>query len=276
MQQPPWFLCAVHAALGIVVMATTTPAAAQGTPPSQPNCRCGPSALPAYSPPYPQPAARPSGRAGHGVSYRDGTGFRQARTDLGASAYEAQAGPAVWSGLYLGLHGGYAFGRTAIYDIRLGSVDTNGGFGGAHIGRNWQIGSLVFGVEADANRNFASGARRFASGFDATAARDWTASGRVRAGFAVGSLLAYATAGGAVAGQTTVASMGGTTWRGADTHFGYVYGGGLEWQATKSISVRGEVLRYDFNERTMHVGGGQSPLKLDETVVRGGLSYRFN
>jgi outer membrane immunogenic protein len=277
MQQRFWLLCALHATLGLVVMATTTPAAAQATASlSQPTCPCGPSALPAYVPPYPKPAARPIGRPQDGVAYRDGNGFRPARTDLGASAFESHAGLTIWSGLYLGLHGGYAFGQTTIHEARLGKVDTNGGFGGLHIGHNWQIGSVVFGVEADANRSFASGTRSFPSGFDASASREWSASGRVRAGVTFGSLLAYATAGGAVGGQSTTVGMAGTTWRGPETHFGYVYGGGLEWQMSRSISLRGEVLRYDFNERTMHVGGGQSPLKLDDMVVRGGLSYRFN
>jgi outer membrane immunogenic protein len=277
MQQPSWFLCAVHAALGIVVMATTTPTAAQVSPSlSQPTCPCGPSALPAYVPPYPQPAARPIGRPEQGVAYRDGNSFRPARTDLGASAFESQSGHALWSGLYLGLNGGYAFGQTTIHEARLGLVDTRGGFGGLHIGRNWQMGALVFGAEADANRSFANGARSFASGFDAAAARDWDASARVRAGVTFGSLLAYATAGGAVSGQTTTVGMAGTTWRTKGTHVGYVYGGGLEWQISRSVSLRSEVLRYDFNSETLRVGGGQNPLNLDETVVRGGLSYRFN
>jgi outer membrane immunogenic protein len=270
-------MCLFHVALSVCLIAVATPTAAQYNSPSQTDCKCGPSALPAYSPPYPQPAVRPlDGSQRSGVTYREGTGFRGARTNLGTSAYEHASGPGLWSGVYLGLHGGYGFGKTSARAAAFGAADTNGGFGGVHLGHNWQFGAGVLGVEGDVSKNWAEGQRRFAPGYDLTASRDWTGSMRARAGYAVGNVLAFATAGVAFAGHTVSATSAGTTWRGSNSYVGYVYGGGVEWQVMPQVSLRGEVLRYEFSERDMRIGAAQAPVKLDETVVRGGLSYRFN
>lgn len=269
--------CLFHMALSVVLIAVTTPVAAQHSPPPHSTCACGPGALPSYTPPYPRPALRPlDGSQRSGVTYRQGSSYREARTNLGTSAYEPVSAPALWSGIYLGAHGGYGFGQTGVRDARLGTAETNGSFGGVHLGYSWQRGALVLGLEGDVSKSWAEGRRTFTSGYDLAASRDWTGSLRGRAGYAFGNVLAFATGGVAVAGLTVSATSAGTTWRGPEPYVGYVYGGGLEWQVMPQISLRGEVLRYEFNERNLHVGGAHAPVKLDETVVRGGVSFRFN
>src|SRR5215210_7305161 len=86
--------------------------------------------------------------------------------DLGARAPYSKA-PAMmaavsnWSGFYLGGNVGYGWGAGStdfaffpsetVFGNRNGSLDTkaNGVIGGAQIGYNWQVGSIVTGIEAD-------------------------------------------------------------------------------------------------------------------------------
>ena len=59
-----------------------------------------------------------------------------------------------WTGFYVGVHAGYAWGESDWIDL-LGTLgadvrfeDLRGGIGGGQLGFNWQSGPLVFGVEA--------------------------------------------------------------------------------------------------------------------------------
>ena len=52
-----------------------------------------------------------------------------------------------WSGFYIGINGGGAFGTSA-WDL-TGSFNTSGGLVGGTIGYNYQVGQAVFGVEGD-------------------------------------------------------------------------------------------------------------------------------
>lgn len=57
-----------------------------------------------------------------------------------------------WSGAYIGVQGGYGWGRgdwrdNVGYSTTDDDVSPRGGLGGAHIGYNWQSGMWVFGVE---------------------------------------------------------------------------------------------------------------------------------
>src|SRR5215813_1612399 len=68
----------------------------------------------------------------------------------------AKAPPALWSwsGLYVGGHVGAALSITNIADplgapIYGDRVRSPGFIGGGQIGLNWQLGSVVFGVEVD-------------------------------------------------------------------------------------------------------------------------------
>lgn len=271
-------------AVGLTVCAVTviaSPAMAQYAPPTQPSCNCGPSAMPTYVP-APQPAVRPldySPRSG--VTYRDGVTFKSARTDLGASGGDVYTGPALWSGLYLGGHLGYGRGTTQITDPSLGSVTTSGGFGGVHLGFNVQQGAMVYGVEGDLSLNHMSGRTSFASGLNAISERNWNASLRSRVGYAFGSALIYATGGVAIAEHEVAIAAGGIQVggfkdAGKTMYPGFVIGGGLDWKFMSNVSLRTEILHYRFGTRDIDTGGVSVPTKLDETVVRAGVSYHFN
>src|SRR5690242_8853300 len=83
--------------------------------------------------------------------------------DLRAPVYKAPPPVPVWnwSGFYVGVNGGYSFGNddvtqtvsqngvAAIVPEKV-VVAPKGGIFGGQAGYNWQVGSLVLGVEGDA------------------------------------------------------------------------------------------------------------------------------
>jgi outer membrane immunogenic protein len=69
-----------------------------------------------------------------------------------------------WTGFYVGGHAGYAWGRSdgdltfdpgtgpiVVFDPSHRTIDADGWLAGGQIGFNYQINSLVFGLEADAS-----------------------------------------------------------------------------------------------------------------------------
>src|SRR5262245_4929495 len=125
--------------------------------------------------------------------------------------------PAIWRGLYGGLH--------------LGHADADGGngvVGGVQLGYNWQAQQIVYGVEGDISL---SGAHSV----------DWLASLRGRLGYLIQpKILVYGTAGlGLVNG-------------GGGTDTGFVYGLGVEGKLTRTMSARLEYLAYDTDNAHSH------------------------
>ncbi len=72
---------------------------------------------------------------------------RRQRMPTKAPAYEAYYN---WTGFYVGINGGGAFGNSDLSNA-LGSTsyDVTGGLAGGTIGYNWQVGRVVYGLEAD-------------------------------------------------------------------------------------------------------------------------------
>src|SRR5207249_504288 len=58
-----------------------------------------------------------------------------------------------WSGLYVGVNGGWGFGTSSHTDANFGlataGFGVNGGLAGGTIGYNYQIGQWVLGLEGD-------------------------------------------------------------------------------------------------------------------------------
>jgi opacity protein-like surface antigen len=64
--------------------------------------------------------------------------------------------PPLWTGFYIGVHGGWGWNRTQIHDLLLSTppnsffqTSTDGPIGGGQIGVNWQYNNLVYGIEID-------------------------------------------------------------------------------------------------------------------------------
>ncbi|MEJ2228336.1 MAG: hypothetical protein P8Y67_08905 [Alphaproteobacteria bacterium] len=214
----------------------------------------------------------------------------------------------VWSGMYAGGHIGGAWGDDTTFDAmhrncstqynenvrgmtiaattcnewkKLEEVsydhdddDTNF-IGGLQIGRNWQYGETVLGVEGDVS---------FSDGFD------YLASLRLRAGLAQGNLLLYITGGVAFAGfDDDAIKFGKYTLESDDddSRVGAVIGAGLEYKIQRNLSVGIEGLYYAFadskydlsyinrdyeNSEEVKINGENDN---DFFVIRGRLNYHF-
>ncbi|MBU2582703.1 MAG: outer membrane beta-barrel protein [Alphaproteobacteria bacterium] len=218
---------------------------------------------------------------------RMGAALAAALLFVGPAAATPQA--PIWTGFYLGAHGGGGWGD--LKDSNEGFEDVNGGLGGIHGGYQWQSGNVVFGAEGDIsfgklddqiefiNRgNF--GGRPFTEttrfGFEV----DRLASLRARIGYAAGPLHIFAT--GGVAWAWTELSffdsltIGGRTFvsddeKVSDTQVGYTVGAGLEYKFLQNVSGRVDVQHYGFRDAF-----DIDDVDLNLTIVRGGLTFHFN
>jgi outer membrane immunogenic protein len=215
-----------------------------------------------------------------------------------------------WTGFYLGVHGGYGWGKgtpddasaiAELTDSPFHNPKPKGGVFGGHAGYNWQTGRFVGGLEVDysfaklketqsfsyqypvdcddnnENCSYDTNSRTLSSKVDALA------SARARAGFLVSdSLLAYGTAGigwarsQASATFTNCLQCDTETFTAKSNNFGWVAGGGLEYKLTQNILLRGEYLHYDFGSVGYAFESGPTVnAKLTVDVARGGLSFKF-
>ncbi len=100
-----------------------------------------------------------------------------------AAAGEAAPGAIwSWSGFYIGVHGGFGWGRDPFTQETSGPTltgqDSHGWLGGLQVGANWQTGAWVGGLEMDLSAAGIRGSSAF-SGTDsapAPAVTNWTAS----------------------------------------------------------------------------------------------------
>jgi iron complex outermembrane recepter protein len=196
-----------------------------------------------------------------------------------------------WTGLYVGLNAGYSFGGSNWSDSVTGS--SSGSFGtygfvfGGTLGANYQIGSLVFGVEADGDWADASGFGTFtATSLCAGAcltSNTWLSTVRGRAGYAFDRFLAYGTAGAAFGNVRANFSNDAVS---STTGAGWTAGAGVEIALNRNWSVKAEYLFVDLANGSCTIdcaiaNANGPPLipnvavKFDESVVRGGVNYKF-
>lgn len=205
--------------------------------------------------------------------------------DLGVPARAPMAAPAGynWTGFYIGAHGGYGLGK-ASSDILGGEVEPSGGSGGGQVGYNWQIGSWVFGVEADAA--WASIEDSFSATVPpVTVALTDEIKGfgtlRGRLGIAAGSWLFYGTGGLAWASNegTASATAGGITAVASETktHLGWAAGAGIEWGFAPNWTAKAEYLYLDLGSEDYLSATLGVPIDIDLTVhsAKVGINYRF-
>lgn len=207
-----------------------------------------------------------------------------------------------WSGFYAGVNAGYAWGETEGTDINGWldfpdyksslTADGDGLTAGGQLGYNMQSDSLVFGVEADLSYLDVSGSETSSIASDNHVVSDdgYLGTLRARLGFAADRLLIYGT-GGLAAGDT------GSKWvddggasqfvLSADSQWGWVAGGGIEYASTDSFSVKAEYLYYDLGTDKLHYSGGPPAwctpfgegcdfeLKNTGSIIRLGVNFHF-
>jgi outer membrane immunogenic protein len=238
--------------------------------------------------------------------------------DLPIKTPSAPAPAFSWSGCYIGVNvGGAASGSNfttgvdngthltpddaaTVSVFGTGSGNDSNFLAGGQIGCNWQSGTFVYGVEADAdyfhsNAMFLNGTGTLSTG-DGFAVRqslttDYLATVRPRLGVAADRSLFYATGGAAFTrvsyvetyADTLNAGVGSAT--GSQSLIGWTAGGGWEYAWNDHFVTRIEYLFADFPKVTNAVGritdttGGANVLHgsadLVIQAVRLGLNYKF-
>jgi iron complex outermembrane recepter protein len=196
-----------------------------------------------------------------------------------------------WTGIYLGINGGFSFGGSAWNDSvtgsSTGSFGTSGFVFGGTVGANYQIGSLVFGVEADGDWADASGFGTFtAAGLCAGGCltkNTWLSTVRGRVGYALDRFLVYGTAGAAFGNVQASFSNDPVS---SATEAGWTVGAGVEVAFAPNWSARAEYLFVDLANGSCTTNcaiadASGTPVipnvavKFNESIVRGGVSYRF-
>ncbi len=196
-----------------------------------------------------------------------------------------------WSGVYLGVNAGYSFGASnwtdSVTGLSTGNFGAYGFLFGGTLGANYQVGALVFGIEADGNRTDVSGFGTYTSNPLCTGScqttNDWLATVRGRIGYAFDRYLVYATAGAAFgdveAGYSEHAFSGGT-------ETGWTIGAGVEGSFARNLSAKVEYLFVDLGSGSCSVdcqiANPNGPpfipnfaVKFNESILRAGVNYRF-
>jgi outer membrane immunogenic protein len=204
--------------------------------------------------------------------------------DMPAANYSKAApiGPSYnWSGFYIGAIGGYGWSdkiRESIGGVVVttSSNDLKGGFGGGTIGYNWQAGTFVVGVEADAAWSDIKFSETVLGVVLADKIRSFgSVTGRF--GFAVDAALFYFKGGYAWADNQISATAFGVTLSESKLHSGWTVGGGLEYLFTPSWSLKGEYMYADYGNEAYLTAFGPGGIGLGATThtVKAGVNYHF-
>lgn len=203
--------------------------------------------------------------------------------DLPRPAYKAPlyVAPFSWTGVYIGINGGYGWGKSNWRDITTGTTtgdfNTTGGLVGGTIGYNLQAGMWVLGLEGDVDASWIKGTNTANCLTPGCETRNrWLATGRGRIGYAWDRFLPYFT-GGAAFGDirmNTPVSTSQTT-----TKVGWTVGGGFEYAFMGPWSAKIEYLYVDLGKGKCDAGtcGGTDNYEASfkANIVRAGLNYRF-
>jgi outer membrane immunogenic protein len=204
--------------------------------------------------------------------------------------------PYSWTGCYLGIAGGGAWGRSSHISgdaATLGLPITNdydlrGGIAGVEYGCNWQTGSWVLGTESDFSwTNLRGGARNIApfnTGSISNTREHWLSTSRIRVGFLPSEqLLVYVTGGLATASVEAfvdATAIAGGTASESRTRWGWTAGGGAEYALGNGWSAKADYLYVRLNNHEYLNPGPpgfaiRGNVPVDEHILRVGVNYKF-
>ena len=189
--------------------------------------------------------------------------------------FKAPVAPPIfsWTGGYIGINGGGAFGRSA-FDT-TGGFNTSGGLVGGTLGYNYQISQAVFGVEGDIDYANISGTTNNGCRLGCKTSDNWLATVRGRLGYAVDRVLPFVT-GGAAFGDIKASTPG---FFGADqTNAGWTAGGGIEFAFAQNWTAKAEYLYVDLGKFNCGVSCGlvaTNNVSFTTNLVRAGVNYHF-
>jgi iron complex outermembrane recepter protein len=209
--------------------------------------------------------------------------------------WTASRSPVVnWTGIYLGLNGGFSFGGSNWTDSVTGGSSGNFGtsgfvFGGT-LGANYQVGAVVFGIEADGDWTDASGFGTFTATSSTSLCaggcltkNSWLGTARGRVGYAYDRFLVYGTAGAAFGNVQASFSNDSVS---SAPEAGWTAGAGVEVAFSPNWTAKAEYLFVDLSNGSCTtdcaIANANGPalipniaVKFNESIVRGGVNYRF-
>jgi len=200
--------------------------------------------------------------------------------DMPVKARPAPIAVPTWTGFYIGINGGYGWGRTnhtnTTSGVISGDFNTNGGVVGGTYGVNWQTGQLVLGFEGDFDWAHINGVGGTTCGAGCFTNTKWLSTDRARLGWDFNGWLLYGT--GGVAFGHTEAGIVGCTPCGDTTHTGWAAGVGVERMFYQNWSAKIEYLHYDLGSPVNWIAGGPSSVTVLNRgdMVRAGINYHFN
>jgi outer membrane immunogenic protein len=204
-----------------------------------------------------------------------------------------------WTGFYLGIEGGYDWGRSQLYfsdpavpasmgRALTGGIKANGGLVGGTFGYNHQFSNnVVVGFETDGSWTDSKGTANYVAPFSPTetaeASQSWLYTVRGRLGYARDRWLVFGTGGVAFTDESMqLCSPAIGCGEQSKIAAGWTAGGGVEYAFTGNWSAKLEYLHNDFGSqsfaRTLDTGGGffhAQNVTLTNDIVRAGVNYRF-
>jgi outer membrane immunogenic protein len=179
-----------------------------------------------------------------------------------------------WTGFYIGINGGGAFGTSA-WDS-TGSRNVSGGLVGGTLGYNYQFGQGVVGVEGDIDWADINGTSTTGCPLGCKTSDTWLSTVRGRLGYAADRFMPFVT-GGAAFGDVRASTPGfGTT--GSD-RTGWTLGGGLEAALAPNWTAKVEYLYVDLGSFNcgLNCGAGLTTdnVSFKTNILRAGVNYKF-
>jgi outer membrane immunogenic protein len=174
-----------------------------------------------------------------------------------------------WTGAYVGAFASYStLNSTASLGGVSDKVNLDGFGGGMLLGYNYQMDSLVLGMEADVAFQDVDGSSSLPAPH--TQEIDTTFGGRVRLGYAIDNTLLFIQ--GGIAAAQFDADLAGGGGIASDTLVGFQVGAGLEYAFTDNWTMRADYLYTDYESVV-----GNPPVKFspDGHTFRLGISYLF-
>jgi outer membrane immunogenic protein len=207
--------------------------------------------------------------------------------------------PYSWTGWYVGANFGYGVGQNQGNLVstfvppgtETFNAATGGGFGGGQLGYNYQINSVVVGLETDIQGSGISDTRTCLLTCVGTASAlidqklSWFGTTRARLGWATGPVLTYVTLGAAYGGTETGVTVTGTNLAPSTatitsaTKSGWTWGTGVEAALGGNWTAKAEYLYVDLGTASVTTPNFGFPTtfntKYQEQIFRAGINYRF-
>jgi outer membrane immunogenic protein len=189
----------------------------------------------------------------------------------------------LWTGFYLGAGIGYGWGTSTFIDPFSGmtaSPSPKGFLVGGVMGINYQISSVVLGVEGDFTGTWAKGSAVDSTGNTLETRIFWTGSFTGRLGWAFDRLLIYGKGGvGFDYDRDTVTLPTNAASIGSVYRVAWTVGGGVEYAVTEHWTARVEYDYFRFPVKGIFFGGpagnvnGNIGIKLNEAKLI--MAYKF-